>query len=334
MLYEATWYDVSAQLPAADRNEIDPDESVIMGYAAYPGSTAMQYNFETRLYPSETFIDYGIQVFVQTGLLPAIAPDTATVTMLMDDDGFPPAEKVLLDSVARITDPDGFYEELVGVMAYDAETGDLTLKRGAVDTPPRAWPENSIIWFYGDIAMTDRVEYLSGEVVEGRAVARSPSNAADAELAPVASVEMRNRQGRPYPPGDVQINGLPFWIPPSPDDVDFWPLVFTWSGRNRLTQSDQIVGFFEGPTAPEVGTTYTLRIYDNETDTLIRTLDEIDDETVSYDGVGDPETDVLRFELVAVRDGVESYYPVVAVVPTVLNRGMDVSFDDFFDGTD
>jgi hypothetical protein len=112
------------------------------------------------------------------------------------------------------------------------------------------------------------------------------------------------RHYKPYPPGDVQIDGVSIYeltgAHPAP--------VLTFTDRDRLSEDDQLIEHGAGSVGPEAGTTYTLRVKSADGTTLLRT------ETVTsgwtYDGTmqtadGDP-TSVLM-ELESTRDGVASW---------------------------
>jgi len=309
-LYEANWQDLSSALSAADLAQFDGTESSILVYAKSPGALALEYKLETRVAagawtegPTAAFTT----AIVTTHTLD---PDTTGI----DCDPILPTSRVPIGESARIVS--GTDEEIIQITAYNDTTGVMTVKRGCADTPPRSWDIGAEVAFYGEAFTTDAREYTSGEAVDARTIARSTSAASEGAAAPIASLTTANRLGRPYPPGDVQVNGEPFWAPPAPDP-GMWPLVLSWVERNRLTQADQLVGHFEGTTTPEVGTTYTLRIYNNVTDALIRTVSAIATTTTSYDEpavTGDPVTQFLRMELTAVRGGVESFHPVSFVV--------------------
>ena len=70
---------------------------------------------------------------------------------------------------------------------------------------------------------------------------------------------------RPYPPGNVKINTV------------MWPTVLlgqpsvTWAFRDRMQQTVYLVTQTEANIGPEAGTTYTVRIY-NENNVLQKTV--------------------------------------------------------------
>lgn len=113
---------------------------------------------------------------------------------------------------------------------------------------------------------------------------------------------------RPYPPGNVQINGSRW--PASIGAAE--ELAITWAHRDRRQQTVNMIRQDEGSIGPEAGTTYTLRIY-GETDTLICTASGITGTSYTYQsateiadsGLGRLNTS-LRVELESVRGGLAS----------------------------
>lgn len=83
-------------------------------------------------------------------------------------------------------------------------------------------------------------------------------------VAPIDNVEIVGRQGKPFPPANVHINGeLAFGVA----DVA-GPMTVTWAHRDRLLLADTVIGHEEGNVGPEAGTTYNLRVLD-EADTVL-----------------------------------------------------------------
>lgn len=69
-----------------------------------------------------------------------------------------------------------------------------------------------------------------------------------------------------YPPAKLRINGAAY---PASDTSGSYSI--TWQHRDRLLQSDQIVPEGDGSIGPEPGTTYNVRIYDDENN-LVRDI--------------------------------------------------------------
>src|SRR5690606_31330023 len=111
------------------------------------------------------------------------------------------------------------------------------------------------------------------------------------------TVTLDQRAIRPYPPGNLTINGDSY-LSIAYDGV----LTVAWAHRDRLQQTGgELVDHFEGDIGPEAGTTYRVRAYLNGV--LDDEQDEIDgtDTTVTPSGSG-----LVRIEVHAKRDGLYS----------------------------
>jgi len=115
---------------------------------------------------------------------------------------------------------------------------------------------------------------------------------------------MASRFNRPYAPGNVLINTVAYPASVAGD------LSITWAHRDRTLQTAYIVEQSEASIGPEVGTTYTVRIYNAQTGgTLRRTYSGITGTSQAYT-VAQATTDNggvkpanIRVEVESVRDG-------------------------------
>lgn len=137
----------------------------------------------------------------------------------------------------------------------DVYTGIVSVKRGALDTPPQEWGPGSKLYFCGTDIAYDATEYIAGEEVLVSALTTTPSGVL--EQGGSIPVEMKARAIRPYPPANVKING------------EYWPkfieneLAMTWSHRNRKQQTGgALVGWYENSVTLENGVEYIVEIYE------------------------------------------------------------------------
>lgn len=187
----------------------------------------------------------------------------------------------------------------------------ITVARGCADTIPAAHLANSGIWFFSAAPVSDEVTYLATETI---AVKSLPFSVQDGAVpvanAPPMDLTFNWRFFRPYPPGNVELQGSPFWSQVFEfEDLDT-EFVLTWAHRDRIGQADQLIDHTEPDIGPEAGTTYTVRVYDKD-DNLVRTVMDIAGTTWNYPRV-DAEADVPngtgRITLHSVRDSIESLY--------------------------
>ncbi|MOA31173.1 hypothetical protein D3C78_1523160 [compost metagenome] len=120
----------------------------------------------------------------------------------------------------------------------------------------------------------------------------------DPALAATDSLVLQGRQGRPYPPGNVLLNGSAY--PTSvTGDVEL-----SWAHRDRRMQADQLIDSAMGSIGPEAGVTYSARLLRADTQAVLVSQTGITGATATlattYEGS-------VVVELWAVRDGLESW---------------------------
>lgn len=223
----------------------------------------------------------------------------------------------------------GTAAEMVRVDAVNPDTSAVTVARGCLDTVPRSHASGTRVLFLDQYAATDGVLYATGEAVQGRALTRGSTGLLDPVLAPVGTVTMAGRASRPYPPGNFRLNGAAY-----PASIT-GALTVSWAHRDRLLQDDQLVDTTAASIGPEVGTTYTLNLYD-ETNTLRRTYAGLSGTSQLWDT---EEADCGLFsvsptppgpEAAGIRDNCVYYYPLSETTGTVAR---DVQVTNRIDAT-
>jgi hypothetical protein len=209
--------------------------------------------------------------------------------------------------------------ELVEIVDFDDETLTATVKRGVADTLPAEHAAGTRMWTYDDDLVNDTIAYTTGETVQSKVLTRISSGVLDMADADPNTLELVGRQARPYPPADVRVNGISIYGVTGENSEP----VITWASRNRITQADHLVGYFESSVLGETGQTYTIRVYDPADDTTpLRTVEGITDLTWTYDGTMQAEDNppsTVRMEIVSVRDELESWQ--VASFRVILRSG-------------
>jgi hypothetical protein len=125
----------------------------------------------------------------------------------------------------------------------------LTVARGCVDTPAIPHKAGDQVWDY-DGATVDLQEFSYNSMVGIRAVVHTSLGDGAPNGGYYTSVF--GRATRPYHGADFRLNGYPRDATPNLTG----DLTFTWKHRNRITQSDQLVGELESEVAPEPNTYY------------------------------------------------------------------------------
>lgn len=197
-----------------------------------------------------------------------------------------------------------FGTELMAIVAIDSDS--IEVERGVLDTVPVLHVAGEVGYAWDSFSGSDPTEYVDGESINVKIAPVSGSGEVPlADIADPDTVVMAGRMARPYPPGNVKVNGEYF---PEFAEGD---VVLTWTHRDRTQQTGgSLVGFPEASIGPEVGTTYTVEVYD-EDNTLQHTQSAISGVTYTYtqaqevaDGGAFGE---LRLRVFSVRDTLESY---------------------------
>lgn len=169
-------------------------------------------------------------------------------------------------------------QELVRIDAIDTATNTLTVGRGVLDTVPRPHTNGARIFFWDVYSGSDLVEYVSGETVLMKVLPTTGLGTLSIAEAPEDGVTLNQRASRPYPPGNFKINTQ--YFPETIGGSD--GLSLTWAHRDRRQQTGaDYIDFTEGNIGPEAGTTYNVRIY-NENNVLIHTESAISGTSFDY----------------------------------------------------
>lgn len=249
-VFEAPYRELVQQLGAAEAQAQDPTAGMLMVAAVAPTAMAMAYEVASRVAPAEfstAAIDgaYCPSALLATG----IAPGT-TAVQLVGGNGL---GEVRVGTAALLG------EEIVRVDAINPLTGLCTFGRGCVDTVPVAHAEGTRIWFYDDFSAAAEVEYTQGVQVQTKVLTRTGSGILDMAIAPFDTTAVQGRAAKPYPPGQLRING------------QAWPATITgeltvsWAHRDRIIQSDELIDANAASVGTGAGLTYRLRIYTGAT---------------------------------------------------------------------
>lgn len=293
-LIESSYRDLSANLRPGDLAAVADLAGYVGSLAKRPAGVPINYALTTRIGTTGAFVEVASGDFTPSGLLSAdmpvgAAPAAVVLTSPNDLDLVEVGSEALID------------DEAFRVDAIDAAAGTATLARGCVDTVPALHLAGTRVWFTDNFTAIDRTEYTTGETINAKLITHAGDGALDPALAPIASLLLNKRQIRPYPPGNLKINGIAY------PAMVVSGLVLTWSHRDRGLQADQLIDTAAANVGPEVGVTYTVRTYLNgalnSTTTLI---------TGTTHTPANPGSGVVRVEIDAIRDGYTGWQPLTA----------------------
>jgi hypothetical protein len=251
MAYETPYWqivkDIVGEVPSI-LNDIDPTEGMVATLGARPSSDAIDYHAFAWDTAKSAWADRGRGAFAPTALLSADMPQAAstlTVTLSSAVD----LDRVQEDDFALIDD------EWLLVTAVNVAASQVTLARGVLDTVPTAHSSGSRVWFVQPHYISP--EYVSGETAQLRLCPKTGKGELSVTLATTVSRSIQQRFIRPYPPGNVKINGVAYPAVVAGD------ITVTWANRNRVNQTANVVLQTDGNITPEAGQTTTIRFYDS-----------------------------------------------------------------------
>lgn len=284
-LMEVSYRDLVQETTQAQRDAMEPDSSFLSALGVRPSGLSLNYSLTTRV-GAAAFEKRDVGDWVPTAVLDAeIGPDDSVVIVSGGID----LDQVESGLAALIG------EEIVLVDSLDTEAMVVTLSRGCVDTVPARHPAGSRIWFYETSAAADPTEYVDGDTVDAKLITRTTGEELAPALASTLSLQLDQRQARPYPPARVRING------------QFWPAELTgdltvdWVHRDRLLQQDVLVPWTDAGIGPEPGTAYQA--------TLLKGVSQVQQEITPANSAGFTPTEDGEYTVTVLsqRDGLDSW---------------------------
>lgn len=285
---EATYRDLVLELGVADAAARAPTTGSLRALAARPSGLSLDYDLRTRA-GTAAFESAGTGDWCPTAVALADIPAAPTPITIPYTGG---SQMHLVEAGEAAV----IGTEVMRIDAHDAAAGTLTLARGCVDTVPAAHVTGARLWFPDSGGSVDASAYGTGVQVSAKMLTRTTAGELAEAMAPTDTIAMAGRQGRPYPPGRLRINGQ---VAPA---VVSGELVVSIAHRDRRTQGAALVDTEAGSIGPEPSTTWTLRIY-RQPSTLLHTAAGLTGTEYTWPA---PQNGALRIEVEAVRDGLVS----------------------------
>jgi hypothetical protein len=321
-LVEPNYRNMVRSLGSTFMASLDPTDAFIGALALAPNSVMYEYLFATRAAGETDFRDDAIGPFTGAAtLVDAIGPYDTTFEVTGETD----FTEDLIGQAILVDD------EEMGVVDYDDTTHIVSVERGVGDTVPAEHAAAATVWTIDDDLVSDLRTYASGETVEAYVLTKTSSNVLDPDDTDMLSLDLVGRQGRPYPPGNVEVDGELALDLPLPHVERDEPTI-SWVHRDRILQEDQLVGHAEAGVGPEAGTTYNIRVYDKD-DPLgppIRTVGAIAGTSWQYinaDQATDGDPIAVWIELESERDGLTSYQLYRFYVVLQSGYGLDYGYN-------
>ncbi len=254
---EASYWEVQRGVSQADIAQLGPDFGFVLAQAVQPSGDAYHY----KMWARNGAADYEEKA---TGpFCPTAELDGA---LGYADDGLTDAvisikNQIEVDEVEENTFA-YVDDEIFAIKSTDVDALTITVDRGVLDSVPATHLDGARIWFAEDSQAFDTTERVDAEDVDVKLLPATGLGTLPIGSAATLNLILDNRYQRPYPPGNVQMNG------------EAYPAILTglltvsWSHRDRTLQTAYLNDQTETDIGPEAGTTYNLRIYD-EIDTLV-----------------------------------------------------------------
>jgi len=211
----------------------------------------------------------------------------------------------------------------------DGTTTIAGVLRGVMDTVPRDHPVGTRVFFFSSgPGLTQIDPYPADLTVQAKILPKNNVGTFPIGSASYQTLTTISRYLRPYPPGDLRIDGLTYGTRYS---ITFGDQTFTWTSRNRLTQAAGGTLIFQDAAdiTPEAGTTYKVFVVIGGS--LIRTVDPA---TTPFTYTGDDRasdggTGPVSLLFASHANGLDSYQAQVA---TIEMTGFGLDFGAYFGG--
>lgn len=162
------------------------------------------------------------------------------------------------------------------IAQIDAISTDYTLRRGVLDTVPRAWPAATPVWFLDESTVFEdpRVQ-AAGDTLDVKLLTRTSQGILDIDDAALVSQLLSDRPWLPNRPAKVEVAGVRFNTVNQPVDmiarVDPW-VTISWANRNRLLEDSQVLEWTDATMTPETGQTTGIRVIAEDGTTVLDTI--------------------------------------------------------------
>lgn len=291
---EAPYWHLRRALGASEADGIT-GTGYLLTFAGQPTGLHTDYRVWTRIGP-DAFVRTDVEAeYLPRAQLTAELARTAAAVAFGSAVG---AEQVSGGWFAMLGE--GADAEIAAVSAIDLGAGTATLVRAVLDTTPRVHASGTRIWFIEPVDgwQRDETPRAAAEVVDVRLQSVTGAGELDIGDATEMTLTLASRAARPYPPGNVQLNGSRY-----PSVVE-GEMTLTWAHRDRLAQALDVVAQDAASIGPEVGTSYTVRYY-MPPGTLIHTESGITGTAATpYLAPGNGQ---MQIALESVRDGLTSW---------------------------
>lgn len=252
--------------------------AAVLGADANPSTAQYTIVYETATPTAQTvWTGSETRSLISRSTLAASLPfaaNSSTVTI----NSLTPGYGVDVDYVAIIGTDDENQELCV---VSGAGTDSVSLIRGCLDTIPRAWPEDTPIWFVplnSDIA-DDNIR-VADQPITYRLLSSTRLGTLPVEDAPDVDGVLTARPWLPNRPANCTVNGQ---LSGMVTALGATTLNVAWANRNRTLEDSVVLQWTDGSIPPESGQTTTITVLTVDGSTVISTIDGLTGDTYTLD---------------------------------------------------
>ena len=257
-IFPFSYYEIYTTTTSADRLDWAEDTTFSAVVAEQPDENNTSYH----LYDIVGDVDLGIHDFTPT-LVIAENIDRTQGTVFIDTELSSKLDEAIEGTLAWLND------ELIGIVDYDIETNILTFSRAMIDTLPAEHAVGDKLYVYVPSGVgVDQTSRVTGEQVEYLLLSQTDRGSLSEDDATPQIEVLSDRMTKPYPPGNLRVNGELF-----PEFIS-GELSLQWSHRDRTQQLAALPSFLDGDIGPEEGVTYNIQIFDEDNIEIIDTSTE------------------------------------------------------------
>lgn len=294
-------------------NLLDPSKVAGSGYPdAFVG--ALVASNTPGCYQYDLYVDNDVQgtrSIIARGELPVALPKA--VTSVIDDSSVDWTNGTLPKSDAFLILQDqgeGQANEICLITGVSG--GNITIKRGMLDTTPKYWPAGTPMWVLApEHVFIDTHRYSDGEEVTHVYLTRTSKGRLSLSSAPFHYDRADDRIWCPTRPANVAVEG-DMWGPVDIQGVD--PVNVSWATRNRLTEDSVPLAWDAAGVAMEAGQKTIVYVKDLA-DNILDTIDCGSDSTVAIPA-STFTSGVCKIVVQAEKDGLVSYQSHEIIVNT------------------
>jgi hypothetical protein len=195
--------------------------------------------------------------------------------------------------------------ELVYIEA-DLGAGSYTVRRGVLDTVPRAWPTGTRVWFFQDDYALSEGELRTADVPEKyKLLSNTSLGTLEESTATIRNVTYSDRPWLPSRPANVLVAGAADGQVNVAEPIA--NVAVSWSNRNRIAEPLPVLSWTAGSVTPEVGQTTTVRLLDAVSNATIIEHTGLVGTSFNIPIASFGQYPSVLVEVTAVRDGFESF---------------------------